>query len=409
MGFSIKKITGGGTPKISKPISVPSSFNIGAASPAAINPNMNVPQAANSLIDKLHKGLSPGGINPFGAGGGSLGSGDPVGNLLDKNNPYVKKAQANAAAKNAPGPPQPGTPGYTGPGGPGGLTYKSILNTDGTLQDKYKVAASTAKAGQATAPSPFTAQTYNPTSYSASTTSVAGPNQDALNALKSRAMAQGDSPWAALQKQQNELNRTTQMDQAGASALGASDMARSELAMRGGLESGASERIAENSARDLNANRAGIGRAAQSNALNIGISDDQTKMGLLSQLPGIDLANANFNLGQAQFNTGAQNAASQFNAGAANTAGAFNATAANQVGEFNNTQALDLSKFNAGQTTGVNEFNAGMGNAANALNAGNAIHGVTGVNDFNMNQYGINMGAWGAGKQADAIQNSGKK
>ncbi len=385
MGFSIKK------PVISAPKGITSALTTPISNPASFKVNTN--------------------INPFGgnSGGGTLGNFDVIGNTLDKANPYVKKDQAKQAAAAATA---------AGGGSVGEVEslikkylpeYKSPLDKQGNLPDQLKAIAEGVQAGTISAPPALAAALANASTYNAATTNVAGPDQTALNAIKARAMATGDSPWATLQKQQNELARIDQMDQAGGSALGAADLARSQLAMKGGLQSGAAERIAESSARDLNANRAGIGRAAQANALGIGISDDQTKMALLSQIPGMDLANAGFNLNQAQFNTGATNKANEFNANANNATSQFNANATNQIGEFNSGQALDVTKANAANALNASEFNSNANNAANQFNIGNTLAGMQGQNAFNAYTYGQQMQGYGAAKSSDAVANSGKK
>ena len=99
-----------------------------------------------------------------------------------------------------------------------------------------------------------------------------------------------------------------------------------------------------------------------------------------------------FNLGQSQFNVGAQNQAAQFGASAANQASQFGASARNQANQFTAGANNQANQFNAGQKNQfalsrfgaqnqMNQFNVGQSNAermaefsalsnANAANAG---------------------------------------
>ncbi len=225
--------------------------------------------------------------------------------------------------------------------------YKSILNGEGKLSDQYRLQG----------PGNIGARTLDTNAFAA--------NQDALNAIKSRAMSQGDSPWLKMEMQRQALDNMARGDRLGAQNLSQQAQAQSQLAMNGGLSSGARERLAMQGARDLSAARQGLGRDAQMNSLNARLADDQTKMGLLSQVPGMDLGFAN--------------------------------------------QRAGLEQFNLGQLQDTDKFNTSMAQDTNKFNMQNQIGGVQGENQFNAYKYGEAMKGFGAAKQGDAIANAGKK
>lgn len=134
-----------------------------------------------------------------------------------------------------------------------------------------------------------------------------------LDALKSRALATGQSPWAAMQLQQNEMARQDNMGRAGAQAASGLAQARSGLAMRGGLSGGAGASLARQNMRDLMAARQGINRQDMQNQLAVGIKDQEMKDQFLSQLPGAQTQAFNAQLGQAQSAAQMGRGADQFN------------------------------------------------------------------------------------------------
>lgn len=134
-----------------------------------------------------------------------------------------------------------------------------------------------------------------------------------VNALKQRALAApGTSDWEKLagQKQQvanQQLTQQQEMNQQKAAQSGleqgasrAAD-ARNQIAMRGGLSSGASERNARNSMRDILAGQQGVTaqgaqqkqdigfQNAQANA-DIGLNAENQRLSALGQLPQAQLA-----------------------------------------------------------------------------------------------------------------------
>ncbi len=185
-------------------------------------------------------------------------------------------------------------------------------------------------------------------------------NTQGLEALRQRALSQGPSAWAGLAEQQQGLQAREGRQRAEQEGASQAAQAQSQLAMRGGLSGGAAERLAGQSARDIAMRRHGINRQAMNNRLGISMQDEQNKLGLLSQLPGQELGYGQFDLANKQ--------------GAVNVAGQ-NRNAEMQRNQFNIANTL-------GQMQNQNAYNADL--------------------------YRSEMGAWGAGKQAEATLNSGR-
>lgn len=114
-------------------------------------------------------------------------------------------------------------------------------------------------------------------------------NTQGLERFRSDATRRGPSPWARLQNQslsQQELGqREGAYQQAGTQAA----EARGQLAMRGGLSSGARERLARDASRGAMAMSQNIGRDAMAARMQTGIQDEQNRMAQLAQLPGMEL------------------------------------------------------------------------------------------------------------------------
>ncbi len=153
---------------------------------------------------------------------------------------------------------------------------------------------------------PYGGQPNYPTyqdSYDPGKMSVAGDYSAAANAgrvntagmdrYRQEAMQVGQSPWAQLTSKKigNEARAARQ--------LGAKDIAgqqagvASQLAMRGGLQSGARERMARGGARaalDMNQD---IAKQEMAGRLQTGINAEQNRLSQLGALPGMEISQAN--------------------------------------------------------------------------------------------------------------------
>lgn len=112
----------------------------------------------------------------------------------------------------------------------------------------------------------------------------------ALDKLQEQALSEGPSKWA-------QLAEATQKSQAASQSQGAVADAASRLAMRGGLSSGASERLGQAGAAQSLAAQQDIGG-------KISIQDELNKQAALAALPGLQQSKAQFGLGIDQYNIG---------------------------------------------------------------------------------------------------------
>lgn len=298
-----------------------------------------------------------------------------MGSAYDKNNgsrgqpntwdnPYLKPSPAAAEKKKSTRPEI--------------AAFKSTLNADGTLNKNYAVQGTyEAKAEKIATPAAVVAQGLD--------TQALTADARAQNAMRERALSQGESPWLKMQLQKQRVEETTAADRAANQAVSGAAMARSQMAMKGGLGSGASQRLAMASARDMNAARQAVGRQGMGDRLGLGIADDQAKTQLLGQTAGLDLARA----GQAQ-DMGRFNAGMQFDASKYNTGLAYDAAKTNVANR------LDASKFNKAQQLDVNKINASLATA-----------GLGGENAYNMQKYGEDMKGYSAEKAGAAIKGGG--
>jgi hypothetical protein len=175
-------------------------------------------------------------------------------------------------------------------------------------------------------------------------------NTRGLDAYRNEALRTNPSRYAELATEKENLNETAARDRArGESAAKQADAA-SDLAMHGGLDSGARERLARGSNSDFLNMSQEIGKQAEGNRQQIAMNDEQNRISQLGALPGME--------------------------------------AQSLQPEFQKQQML-------GQ---ANQFDIG-----NAINEGNN------KNAFTLGRYHEAMSAWGANKQAQATANSGKK
>lgn len=115
-------------------------------------------------------------------------------------------------------------------------------------------------------------------------------NLKGLDALRDRALGTGSSPWASMMTRKQFDEESDARERGKQEARSSANQAMTDLAMRGGLSSGARERATQNAAKNLLSMSQDVGRQGNINRLNIGVQDEQQKMGALSQLPGQELA-----------------------------------------------------------------------------------------------------------------------
>jgi len=117
--------------------------------------------------------------------------------------------------------------------------------------------------------------------------------------FKDFATGQGPSRYANAAKQEIGLKAALERDRAAKEAQQAYGMARGGMAMRGGLTSGASERLARNSMSDLMDARQGVRQGEMTGLAGILTKDAAARQGALGDLTRLGVGAEEFNLGAA--------------------------------------------------------------------------------------------------------------
>lgn len=103
-----------------------------------------------------------------------------------------------------------------------------------------------------------------------------GPSKVGITDLDSRLKMADGSAWLALQNKRQKIEEQQAMDNASRQAGTGMAMAQNQLAMRGGLSSGARERVAASSASGYNLARQGVAR--QGELARLGLGTEAEKM-----------------------------------------------------------------------------------------------------------------------------------
>jgi hypothetical protein len=165
------------------------------------------------------------------------------------------------------------------------------------------------------------------------------------DALRSR-----PSAWAGMMNKLQYANEAGAKDRAVDQSRAGVRTGEADLASKGGLSSGARERLARGGAKDLLAVGQDVSRQGNLNRMQVGIQDEQNRVQELSQLPGME----------------------------------------------NNLLQTNLQK-------------EGMYDQAKQQDLARAIAENDKRNQYNQNLYNQKMSAWAADRQAYATENSGKK
>lgn len=180
----------------------------------------------------------------------------------------------------------------------GGITGNNLINDSGINGDA--TGDQMAQSGRENyANAPYTGMPaypgYNPV-YNPNTMSVGNTPNDTsgLQAFKAQALRTGPSAWAGMAEAKSNADQAAAIDQAQKQGAGATATAEGNLAMQGGLRSGAAERIqsaANKNAMDTSQNIATQGMANRS---QIGINDEQNRITQLGMLPQMQQNQAEF-------------------------------------------------------------------------------------------------------------------
>lgn len=110
-----------------------------------------------------------------------------------------------------------------------------------------------------------------------------------LNKFREEALRKGPSAWATLARR-DQLARESDSRERGTKEVAAHTAgALDQLAARGGLSSGARERVASSGAHDYLAMSQDLARQGNLNSLQIGMNDEQNRMQQLQALPGMEI------------------------------------------------------------------------------------------------------------------------
>lgn len=128
-----------------------------------------------------------------------------------------------------------------------------------------------------------------------------------LQGMLDKYSVEGDTTWAALQRQMLENQGNTAKGDARKQALTGMAQARSGLAMRGGLRAGAGERMAMGNQRALMSNIQNIGAQTRDQNLQLSLADEEMKNQVLGQIGGEQQAILGRNIGRLQGDIQGQN------------------------------------------------------------------------------------------------------
>jgi hypothetical protein len=170
-------------------------------------------------------------------------------------------------------------------------------------------------------------------------------DRGALNALKGEALRDPKqaSQWAQMMLDKQAMEQSAAMDQAARGGQNALLAAQSELAQSGGLSEGSRERMAQRAFREGLLAKQGANRQGALDRMNIGLQDEEKRLGLLNQVQGLE------------------------------------------------NQQADIAFKNQEAQGKVDTFNLGK-----------QFDDLTQRRMFDTNRYNQAMSAWGAGKSADA-------
>jgi hypothetical protein len=120
-------------------------------------------------------------------------------------------------------------------------------------------------------------------------------DQAGLNKFKGEAMrdAGSASTWGGMMANKADMEKQAEIDRMAASQNAGLKSAYDDLAAQGGLSGGSRERIAGQGLRDMMRGRQDVRRNAMADKMQISTTDEENRMKMLSQVPGMDMQQAN--------------------------------------------------------------------------------------------------------------------
>lgn len=129
------------------------------------------------------------------------------------------------------------------------------------------------------------------------------PDMRGMEAYRERALGSGESSWAKLAKEAQALEEQKAKQAVQEQGASAGAQARSQLAMRGGLSSGAAERMAKSQSREGMRSLQNVGMQGQQARASINLQDEQARNQFIQQLPGMENDLAQRKTATQQWNT----------------------------------------------------------------------------------------------------------
>jgi hypothetical protein len=236
--------------------------------------------------------------------------------------------------------------------------FESNLNPDGSIKDVYHL-------------DPKTVNVKDLTSQLTGNLGSVNLDKTALSEIQNRALSNDPSAWLKLQLENQDKAKVDALNNASKTAAQGYGNAYSQLAQRGGLTSGARERLARSSSESADMMGQNVQNQDSQSRLNLQMADRQSKDDMLKQLPGMQLSASGFDL--------------------------------NKQNNINSAMTGQQSLQYQNDTN-----NATAANQANTFNIQNALSDTLQKRAYDANQYNEQMKAWGADETAKDSP-SGKK
>jgi hypothetical protein len=125
-------------------------------------------------------------------------------------------------------------------------------------------------------------------------------NTQGLDKFRQEATRTGPSAWASLMKSKGDLEAADAQGKLGRQINAQGARAASQLAMRGGVSTGARERIARQGEQNYLDMGQDTRRQNQINQMQVGVNDESNRIQQLGMLPGMEAQAANFGLDKAK-------------------------------------------------------------------------------------------------------------
>lgn len=197
-------------------------------------------------------------------------------------------------------------------------------------------------------------------------------NTQGLEAIRSRALQTGMSPWANMMMERQGVEEAGARDTTTKSNARAGVEAMNDLAMRGGLSGGARERLALQTKRGGEEALQGVARQGMLDRLGIQTTDEDKKTQMLMQLPGMEVQ-------------------------------------ALQPELQKTSMWQSLADSESGRKADLDIKNRAYQSEIEKINIANALGEKKAADEDRLRRYEEQMKTWAANKQAEATANSGGK